>query len=147
VLDQQRAGVEWQDVYGTENVGTRQNHTREIVVRFLSISRRTFIIKMAHQERRDGMARQVGKCVYNVAMTNIQSVQRLNFKTSLSQNDWTDEGAVSERPRRTASAAAAAAELTPLSSRNERATDRTKDDHTSSVGVANGPSRNLRRRG
>jgi len=41
VLGQQRAGVEWQDVYGTESVGTRQNHMEVIVTGFLSISRRT----------------------------------------------------------------------------------------------------------
>jgi len=49
VLDQQRAGAEWQDGYGTERIGTSRDHMEEIVVGFLSISRRTSDIKMAHR--------------------------------------------------------------------------------------------------
>jgi len=48
VLDQQRAGVKWQDVYGTENIGTRQDDMEEIVMVFLTISHRTSDMKMAY---------------------------------------------------------------------------------------------------
>jgi len=46
--DQQRTGVEWQHVYGTENVGTRQDQVKDVVTRFLSIGYRASVMKMAH---------------------------------------------------------------------------------------------------
>jgi len=46
LLDQQRAGVEWQDVYGSERVGTRRDHMEDNVTGFFSISRRTSDRKM-----------------------------------------------------------------------------------------------------
>jgi len=45
VLDQQRAGVEWQDICGAERIGTKQDRMEEIVTGFLGISCRTSIVK------------------------------------------------------------------------------------------------------